>query len=214
VVAWKVLHGALMVGAKRLYITPSMAPDKACCVACTAAGRPGRVETLSHAFLSCPVVAPALDWLLAAYATLVGQRVPRDALVILGDADWVWQPQAPALWQHFRVAFLGCVWAARSSGRCTPRGLVESVIVALQRGVQRDWWRVVTNVKEAAVGVVPTVWFRGRSPQLALESFQRRWPNQGQWYDVQPGRRQATVRLSPVWPVPLQFDPAEIPLDD
>jgi hypothetical protein len=73
---------------------------------------PAQLETLSHAFPDCPAVAPALDWLLQLYAALTGQPPPpRDPLVILGAADWIWHPAQGLhcdLWTLLRITYLGC----------------------------------------------------------------------------------------------------------
>jgi exonuclease III len=205
-VAWKVLHGVLAVGGFKVYTNSSLPARSGCCAACLAAGRGPQLETLTHAFMDCPDVAPALDWLLAVVGHLAGQRPPRDPLVLLADADWRWQPGQPpqrALWQIFRVAYLGCAWAARLEGRGSAEAIVRSLVAALTIGVQRDWRRATADVLAAAVGIVPTVWFRGRSPQLKLEQFRQRWPALGSWFEVQPGQPEVVVKLSTLWPVPL-----------
>jgi hypothetical protein len=209
-----------MVGAKRLYVTPSMRSEDACCRACIAAGRPERLETLTHAFMDCPAVAPALDWLLRVYEALAGEAPPRDPLVLLAGADWRWRPPVPVLWHRMRVAFLGCVWAARcamvpqsvqgglgmdgqpaASDAAAARGVAERVVSTLADGVRRDWRRVVSDVRQDAVGLVPTVWFRGPSPVLPLERFHQWWPAPGGWFEAAAGAQHVVVRLSTTWPV-------------
>jgi len=203
-VAWKALHGAVMVGAYRLRIDDRLPSATACCAACAVAGRPGELETLAHAFVDCPAVRPALDWLRGVYAALSGQPAPpADPLVVVCAAPWAWVPAQPVLWLHLRVAFLGCVWAARAVGGVSARGLVEEVITSLRRGLERDWRRVSGQVKAAAVGVVPLVWFRGSPPHLTARAFTARWPGAGGWYEGEPGVGQPVVRLSAVWPVAL-----------
>jgi hypothetical protein len=114
-------------------------------------------------------------------------------MVLLADARWRWQPQQPegqTLWQCFRLAYLGTVWALRGSGLLQPQRVVDMVVRALSTGVQRDWQRVVTNVLAAAVGLVPTTWFRGRDPQLKEKDFKDLWPagGLGGWYEVGEGQ--------------------------
>lgn len=213
VVAWKALHGALFVGGYRLRCEPALAAAQACCAACAAAQRPGQLETLSHVFLTCPAVQPALQWLLGAYAALAGGPAPpADPLVVLGAAPWVWQPTVPVLWLHMRVAYLGCVWTLRGKGAVTPAAVVAEVVGAMTRGLQRDWRRVKPDVLAEAAGVVPTVWFRGRSPSLLASTFEHRWPPVGQWYVGRPGVGQPVVRLSAAWPVQLQAEAPALPL--
>ena len=90
--------------------------------------------------------------------------------------------------------------------------MVEAVVASMARGVRRDWLRVVTDVRAEAVGVVPTVWFRGRSPALSVAAFHRLWPAVGDWFHAEAGERAVLVRLSPTWPVHVPvFGPAPAP---
>lgn len=211
-VAWRVLHGALMVGALRLRVSqggqhPMLAAD-ACCAACRAAGRGDHLETLSHAFLDCPDVAPALEWLLGVAGYLFDELVPRDPLVILGAADWVWAPRAGGrpvtnLWSILRIAYLGAVWTVRCAVRALHPGarcICDQVVRTLAQGVQRDWLRTLRDVRQDYGGVVPSVWFRGPAPELTTEAFQALWPNLGPWYRTPPGDGVVDVLLSLDWP--------------
>lgn len=208
VVAYLILHGSLLVKAMQLHCSYNQGfpAAMACCPTCVAAWAPAQLETLTHAFMDCPAVAPALDWLLQVYAALTDQPAPpRHPLVILGDAHWIWHPaqgQHSAMWTLLRVTYLGCVWATRcAQGQYGgAAAIVEGVITALTDGVQRDWARVVTDVQQGAAGVFPSVWFRGRSPQLEAEQFQNLWPAVGGWFQVENGV--IHVRLSQQWPVP------------
>jgi hypothetical protein len=96
------------------------------------------------------------------------------------------------------------VWATR----CTlddyggSLAIAQAVITALTDGVQRDWARVNTDVVQGAVGVFPTVWFRGRTPQIDLQQFHQLWPAVGDWFQIQgQALTVLTVRLSQDWPV-------------
>ena len=207
-VGWKVLHGALMVGAQRLHMAQGAPCREGCCVTCRAAGRGEQLETLTHVFMDCPAVQPVLTWLLQAFQALAGELPPRDPLVLLADARWHWQPEQPrgrTLWQCFRLAYLGAVWAVRSSGLLRPQLVVDMVVRSLATGVQRDWQRVVTDVLAAAVGLVPTTWFRGRDPHLKEDEFKALWPGLGGWYEVGEGQGEVRVRLSAEWPVALDL---------
>lgn len=200
-VAWQVVHGALLVGGLRLRVDARLAAAQACCQSCAEALRPAALESLTHAFMDCPDVAAAMDWLLAVYGALAGEQVPRDPLVVLADAHWRWQPAQPRLWLHLRVAYLGCVWAARQRGVVSPGGVAEAVVTALRHGVQRDWRRVQEDVVAAAAGVVPTVWFRGMEPRLQRRRFDDLWPAVGGWFVVGALGTDLVVRLSLTWPV-------------
>lgn len=206
-VAWRILHGALMVGAYKLRVAPYLPVEAAYCTCCAAAGRPGRLETLTHAFMECPAVAPALDWLLAVYGALTGSAPPRDALVVLADADWFWAPPDRTLWTRMRLAFLGVAWQVRCRGFAAPdpaaaaRTIVERVVRTLESGVRRDWVRVTTDPVQLAVGLYPTTWFVGPRSRLTEQQFRDLWPDAGGWYEAAAGAAVAHVRLSSSWPV-------------
>ena len=211
-VTWRVLHGTLPVGAFRLRVGGAGVPlAAACCQGCAAAGRPDELETLTHAFMTCPIVAPAWAWLRAVYGTLAGEAPPDDPLVLLADAYWRWQPPVPALWQRLRVAFLGCTWAARcvspgadaAGPAAQARALVMDVLACVIAGLRRDWRRVEEDVVQEAVGVVPTVWFRGVRARLTPAQFRARWPSAGDWYHVADDPPGIMPRLSTTWPVDL-----------
>ena len=210
-VAWLVMHGALMVRAFQLYcsdgqVLPASHGHCPVCRAGDTLAQP-QLETLTHAFMDCPAVAAALDWLRDVYAALTGQPPPpRDPLVVLGGAHWRWSPAAGPhhdLWLLLRVTFMGCAWAARCAGMLGhggPRAVVSAVISALSDGLVRDWARVTSDVTQRAVGLVPLVWFRGLSPKLERDDFARMWPACGDWYTICP-QGLLTVRLSHTWPI-------------
>lgn len=198
----------------------------ACCAACRAAGRGDHLETLTHAFMDCPDVAPALEWLLGVAGCLLGVRVPRDPLVLLGDADWVWVPRvggqpAAALWSTLRIAFIGAVWSVRCAVRGLhpgPRCICDQVVRTLTQGVQRDWLRTRRDVRVDYGDVVPSVWFRGPAPELTAEAFEAMWPNLGQWYRAPRDEGALDVLLSLDWPgaapPPPPSPPAASPVVD
>lgn len=211
-VAWRVLHGTLPVGAFRLRVGGTGVPlAMACCPGCAAAGRPDELETLTHAFMTCPIVAPAWAWLRAVYGALAGEAPPDDPLVLLADAYWRWRPPVPALWQRLRVAFLGCAWAVRcinpgadaAGPAAQARALVLDVLACVIAGLRRDWRRVEEDVVQEAVGMVPTVWFRGVQARLTKEQFLAKWPCAGDWYHVAHDPPGIMPRLTTTWPVDL-----------
>ena len=74
------------------------------------------VEDITHAFMTCPTSAPAIDWLISAWEALTGLVAPRTADFILlgipsagwlgcGEDGWVLQQ-----WTRLRVATLGAIW--------------------------------------------------------------------------------------------------------
>lgn len=210
ITAWRILHGSLMVGACRHHVRlcaqRPVPLEEACCPRpCCSAGSPAEpppLDTLTHAFLECPAVQPALAWLLDVWERISGERPPAAPLVILAAAPWAWQPETlPSLWHRFRVAYLGCVWQQRAvlptrEGEVQAslaRRVALAVQATLQLAVQRDWLRAGTDIRFLAPGVLPAHLFRGPDPALTEEQFGVRWPQRpaAPWYDVgaEPGVR-------------------------
>jgi hypothetical protein len=76
---WRMLHGALRCSATavtwcQVGIVPELR-DAVCCSALTCGGdaalEGAQLETLSHTFLHCPVVRPAVVWLRGLWAMIV-----------------------------------------------------------------------------------------------------------------------------------------------
>ena len=194
-----------------------------CCRACAANGSPLILETLSHAFIHCPTVAPVLAWVLRVVAHWAGHvDLPPEAdipLLVLADLPGVWpQVQRMRSWQRLRVAYLGCVWAARQRGlvplrlHASPAAVIAGdVAVTLVRAIRRDSDRVREDpqAQAAAVGLPPS-WWSGAQPPLTQQQFLRRWPaDPVEWIlpeitdgDVDWGR--VDVRLSLERPVDFQ----------
>jgi hypothetical protein len=225
-VAWQLLHGKLLVGALCLRASPPtpgcagyMAAAQACCSQCASAGRPDQLETYTHAFMDCPAVSTALAWLLEVYEALTGTAPPRDPLVLLADAHWRWRTDgAPGrLWQRLRVLFLGAVWLVRSNPPRDKRpphqdqapdaahalAIIQDILTNLQRGVRRDWLRVLEDPRSATGNTVPSAWFKGLPPTLTLDQFQALWPDCGEWFATTEGVRHVHIRLSLEWPLPV-----------
>jgi hypothetical protein len=209
-VAWRVLHGVLMVRALHLRIAhaaglPHARPRVGCCKACLVAGRGSHLETLTHVFITCPAVAPALRWLRAVVQALLGEAPPLDPLVLLADASWRWQHVGDPLWSVLRVAYLGSVWQLRESQAAHPgpAAVVAAVVDTVRLSVRRDAARI--DGVDLGVGghAVPAVWFRGPEPKLAQDEFDGLWPNSGGWYELQEGPVPVDVRLTAGWPVPF-----------
>ncbi|KAJ9520734.1 hypothetical protein QJQ45_007590 [Haematococcus lacustris] len=211
IVAWRVLHGSLMVGAMWGHILKeAAAPASSACRLCQL----GPLETLTHAFLTCPSVAPAWEWVLDVYGRLTGTRPPSsDALLLLSgrpthNEAGPFQPPDAHLWLRLRVAYLGSVWRIRSLGPAAalqPQSLAhrvaQGVIFTLSSAVQRDWYRVGRDIRVGLGGAVPSTWFKGRDPRLDERKFASLWPAaSGGWFQRQQG--ELVVRLSLQWPVP------------
>jgi len=74
------------------------------------------------------------------------------------------------------------------------------VLACVIAGLRRDWRRVEEDVVQDAVGVVPTVWFRGVQARLTKAQFLARWPSAGDWYHVAEDPPGVMPRLSTTWP--------------
>ena len=227
--AWRVLHGGLMVGGQCVLV--DQLTRSACCSACAAAGEQHMLETLTHTFVTCPVVQPVLSWLLQVAAHLLGGAVPPPAdqqpLLILADLPGLWAPQEHSLWRRLRVAYLGCVWRARCLGIATFQhplrpsvAIVEDIVDTLRRAVTRDWQRVEeiggNPLGQAQALRLPPSWFAGRSPTLRIDDFAMLWPaTRPPWFTtawdplVAGADTGIDVRLSLQWPAPFpQVPPA------
>jgi hypothetical protein len=179
--AYRILHGSLYVGGFLCHIGV-VSPEEACCShpACA-----GTLETLSHAFLLCPAVAPAADWLCRVFGAVIGcQQPPVEAGVLLGDCRLSWVPPAGSgqLWTALRVAFLHTVWQLRCRRSLTGRpfdtiALCAAVVAAVRAAIQRDWARATKDLVKLS-GACPE-WFRGHSPTLRLHDFKALWAVRG-----------------------------------
>ncbi|KAJ9534914.1 hypothetical protein QJQ45_029577 [Haematococcus lacustris] len=197
IVAWRVLHASLMVGALWGHILKgTVAPGSSACRFC----QPGPLETLTHAFMTCPAVVPAWEWVLDVYGRLTGTRPPSgDAMLLLSGRPTrgegpPFQPPDSLLWLRLRVAYLGAVWRLRSSGAATAlqpqqvaRRVVEEVISTLATAVKRDWHRVGRDIRVGLCGALPSTWFKGKDPELYAAHFDQLWPEASGGWDHTEG---------------------------
>ncbi|KAJ9525446.1 hypothetical protein QJQ45_003152 [Haematococcus lacustris] len=216
IVAWRVLHASLMVGAFREWVldvygrlTGTRPPSgDAMLLLC---GRPTCGEA--------PPFQPhdSLLWL-------------RLRVAYLGAVWRLRSSRAATALQPQQVA----------------RRVVEEVISTLTTAVKRDWHRVGRDIRVGLCGAVPSTWFKGKDPELDAAHFDQLWPEaSGGWFAKQPkrerrggqegaegrvgaggveeeraagrprhgeGRAQGggelVVRLSLQWPVPFPVEPA------
>jgi hypothetical protein len=136
--------------------------DAVCCSAVQCAGESlgdGQLESLSHVFLQCPVVQPAVAWLRALWGRVVEGRVlPVNARVLLAGHHTVWDPgggeTGAELWTHFkcklRLLFCRAVWHLRCCRAAEGQVFTAATVVALESWVQRairlDWLRVTSDL--------------------------------------------------------------------
>ena len=193
ITCWQLLHGCLGCkaflsharGHHRLRANdPEAARMSLCCDApqCSLAGTE---ETLTHAFLNCPEVAPVIDWLLATFQQLANSVVPRTARVLLADdpEGWPGRPHAKTYryWTRLRVATLGAIWrvrCARDEGAGNGSFARRAVSLALQHlvgAINRDWTRTQTDVREMDDGAFCQDWWRGLDCSLKVDDFEEMW---------------------------------------
>jgi hypothetical protein len=194
--AYRIMHGALAVNACAM----SHGRHKGDCdlshACCAAAGctHSRRIETLSHAFLDCPSVRPALLWLLDVWHAASAIRLPPDAAVILADDTKAWPGGAPPaadtyqLWTRLRLAYLHAAWQARCSlaadePSAHAAALAMDVIDITRRHISGDWLRATVDIRTATA--LSSSWFRGRKPELTVEVFAQRWALRGVLCEVQ-----------------------------
>jgi hypothetical protein len=179
--AYRIAHGSLYVGAFLCHI--SMLPPAAAC--CLHPSCEQQLETLSHAFLTCPAVAPAATWLCDVFGTVSGQPPPpATPQVLLADDPSAWQPHPPLqfLWTNMRLTFLSCIWRLRCQRSLTrrpfdARAVALAVVQALHSAIVRDWTRATRDLTRLDASY--SEWFRGRDPSLAIEEFEGRWSHGG-----------------------------------
>ena len=142
---WLLVHGALRCGgAVCSWAQPGCLDDLVQECACQAeccsgpaapAGVPPPCETLSHVFVTCPVVFPAVGWLRELWRRIGGSLPPLDARVlVVGDMS-VWEPEGGRygweLWSHLRLLFCRSVWSLTSKRRASGRLFAAAAVVAM-----------------------------------------------------------------------------------
>ena len=193
ITAWRLTHGQLGCNAFLHHVQRKVPTiTSPCSNLCGSQGCSGlgRIETLTHAFLECPDMAPAADWLCEAWAALTGRAAPpRSAAVLLADDLRAWtvdspveEPRLLALWTRLRVAVIGSIWqarCARDQGRLrdiSPARLAILLAVKQLRGaIERDWLRVSQDIRTLDNGFFCADWWRGVDPQLSIEKFNLSW---------------------------------------
>jgi exonuclease III len=174
--AWRVLHGQLYCGAFWARVRESATLNDACCVGHTCVKQ---LDTLSHMFVECPSIVPALEWLLDVWHAISGNRPPKDARVVVADDHRVWQPQSQVLghvWTVLRVLYLHAVWRCAVIHRMTGQMVVSSAVIAMvvrdvRRVLQCEWARVLDG-GAALAGSVP---LSAEAQPLAVAAFKEKW---------------------------------------
>jgi hypothetical protein len=199
-VAWRVLHGALYCGAFAFHVFKhEEGPEVA--ATCAAAGCSGCLETLTHLFVDCPCVGPALDWLLNLWQCIGGSRPPRSAQVLLADDHRVWSParELEELWTLLRVEFLRIVWGQRcrrlhAGTSVQPAGIVAALVAAVQQHIRADWLRCQQDVRRLSLACYSS--FPSGSPRLSVTAFRARWGPPGLLFAVPDVATDAELRAT------------------
>lgn len=212
---YRIMHGSLYVNAFLCRIGVLPAAAAYCeCADCQAAGV---LENLSHAFLQCPAVAPAAEWLCAVFAAVAGGAAPpRCTRVLLGDEHAVWHPDPPLqhCWTHLRASFLHAVWwlRARRSRAGLPfcaADVCAETVAAVRAAIQRDWLRATRDLQRLPGNF--SEWFRGRDVSIPLREFRQRWAQRGCLCEAEPPAEgeppRMQLRFSVAVPVPAPAAP-------
>ena len=192
VTCWRLLHGTLGCQAFLEHVRCKVAPPGqrrpvvASCCAAPACLATGEAETLTHAFLTCPEVQPAVDWMLATWAALGQPAAPRCWRVLLADDLAAW-PEKPTdagalrMWTRLRVTTLGAIWRVRCSRDTDPEGgpfarrVARMVTDHLCAAIQRDWQRTQCDVRQLDDGAFCVDWWRGLDCSLSVDKFVEQW---------------------------------------
>ena len=209
------MHGSLYCSAFTAYLFDGTAESAYCTASCCQQ----QPETLTHLFMECPSVRPAVDWLLDMWQCIGGVRPPRDALVLLADDHRVWTPaleQHRGLWTLLRLEFLYAVWSSRcrrSTGgsEVQPAGVAAVVVAKMRRHIELDWLRTSSDVRRLSSAC--SSWFRGRESGLEVVDFLARWGPPGVLCVVtgaDPGVMKVTLTTSSPLPLPVPLAPLPV----
>ena len=204
--AYLLLHGVLTVNgeAYRRHMRDTPWCPHSCCHHQDPRARP--VETLTHAFLECPVARVVMTWLCRLMEHMDGTAPPTTADVLLLGRPAAWRPHTPALrwaWLHLRIACVHHLFHHRDmvSARghpTSPFTVVGHVVSDMALAFHTDLRRV-SDLPLRLPGVCED-WLRGRRP-LPPDKFEERWMHPGLASRDGPGP--ARFRLSMHFPVPL-----------
>lgn len=210
-VAWRVLHTALGVRGFLFHVRRQGSPF--CQLPCCSGQE--QVETLSHALLDCPAVAPAIDWLVNTWHALTGIQAPKTPEFLLCDiptAGWpdcgseVWLLQQ---WTRLRVAVLGAIWWARCKAAAGQLGPVSLARQAARRAastlasaIQRDWARTAGG-RRLTHDITAARWWHGEDISTTAARFKRTWVRGTAPVFCALQDDQLVLRLTTTGPVPF-----------
>lgn len=184
---WRMLHAGIKVGARRLVTASNQNQQQQqqqqqfCCTAQACQQQP-QLETLSHAFVSCPETAALWQWFIGVWQRVQPGAAPpvSDFRLVLLDDTRVWAPPADKvqLWTYLRLLLLESVWMARRSSRLSTSSFTAKAAACrfkaeLQQQLLSDWARMGTDVRVGSG--VPMAWLRGGNPVLSWPDFWAKW---------------------------------------
>ena len=219
---WTLAHGALRCGGALVEWgasggqTPADSPDsfvelcgcgaEGCVRGQRPEGQPPPCETLSHVFVRCPVVWPAVQWLRRLCQRALGRVPPEHCIVdvIVVGAERMWRPPGDGahpwgLWSHLRLQFCMAVWSltkrrARTGHQFDAAAIVAVVAAALERAIRRDWQRCW--VAGAGVEAMPSWCNLGlQRVKLDLDEFEGRWLLGGVLAHLEAGGGSGALRV-------------------
>ena len=164
----------------------AQAPPVGAGAGATAAQRVGgRLETLQHAFLDCPAVAPALRWVRRLWRRMSGASPPNTAAVWLQGVEGTWagRGRATDTWRVLRALLLTTVWELRCTRLRTGRQFGAADVIAayverVRRQVEADWQRISSSMFDLA-GACPTWFCNVHTAVWGLPAFEARWCQNG-----------------------------------
>ena len=183
-VCWRMLHGQLGCNAFLHHVNPTLYSSNGC--SAPACRQQRFVETLTHAFLECPEVQPAVEWLRKTWEQLAGQRfaVPLTPAFLLADDPEGWAGADDAgvyrQWTRLRVAFFGALWEARCSrggggyGASLARRVAQATAASVAAAVWRDWLRT-SGERAWTPGWFCADWWRDAGFVLPMQRFRSSW---------------------------------------
>jgi hypothetical protein len=164
------------------------------------------VETISHAFLECPLARAVMTWLTRLMAFMDGEAPPASAAVLLLGNPAAWRPRNANLawvWLHLRVACLHHLFHHREmvgarGHPSSPFAVVGAVVSDLAVAFHMDLHRV-SHLPLRMPGMCAD-WLRG-GRRLTQDIFNSRWLHAGLASRDAP--EPPRFRLSVHFPVPL-----------
>lgn len=226
VLGWRLAHARLPCGlylaTKRGPGTGPSGPRHLCaapsCAQLAGRGRPR--DSLTHAFLACPAMAPARQWLGQLWAAISGGQEPPldDAAVMLGDHPTAWE-QHPAradggqstgqvrLWGAVRLTFLLAMWCAHQTGdpqERTARAVVQATVQELQQRMREQF--ATAALPDGILDSLPIQLLSADLQQTKLADFTAVWAHRGVLCTVEQAAGNSppslNIKLSMAHPVP------------